>query len=110
MQPAGPQVRTWRFQLIGFWRSRSLECRKLEVASMSWPRAPEAATERASCAPGKYGISLEQRAKMPARSTAATMRSAAPSSKPKGFSPRRSLPASATSTMTSSCRLCGRAT
>ena len=64
---------------------------------MTWPSSPCAIVSWASCAPGKKGISLEQRTKTPAASIAATIRSAAARSMPNGFSPRKSLPAAAAS-------------
>lgn len=98
MTPVAPQVAARRFQLIGFAGSRSLECRKLEWASMIWPSAPDRMTWKASWAPGKNGISLEQRTNRPgSASIAATSRSAAARSIPNGFSPRKSLPAATAS-------------
>ncbi len=93
--PISPQKRAMRFQLSGLARSRSLECRKLPSASIGCPSPPERIVWIASCAPGKKGISDEQRANTPGRSpSAATMRCAAARSMPNGFSPRKSLPAS----------------
>jgi len=62
------------------------------------PSAPLRMIRIASCAAGKYGISLVQRTNADGRaSAAATIRPAAARSMPKGFSAKRSFPASSVS-------------
>ena len=63
MTPASPQNSAWRFQLIGLSRSRSLEWRKAFSPRSARPSAPERIVSNARWAPGKKGISLEQRTK-----------------------------------------------
>jgi hypothetical protein len=84
-----------RFQLIGLFGSRSLECRKSERTSTGRPKRPAAIQRQASWPPGKKGISEEQRTSSSGwAATALMMAWLASRSMPKGFSPRRCLPAS----------------
>ena len=110
MQPYAPLNSAWRFQLIGLFGSRSLECRNALRTSRMRPARPSAIQRATAWPPGKNGISDEQRTTSSGwLATAAMIRLLASRSIPNGFSPSRWRPASRIATYSSACRWCGTA-